>query len=52
MLVVMTALCMKIVVPTGFMIGQNYKVLTVQIYDEFAGNHAVMVASSSAPKMG
>ena len=41
LLVVITALCMKIVVPTGFMIGQNSKVLTVQICDETFGNHAV-----------
>ena len=41
LLVVMAALCMKLVVPTGFMIGQNSKVLTVQICDEFAGNNAV-----------
>ena len=41
LLVVMAALCMKIVVPTGFMIGQNSKVLTVQICDEVFGNHAV-----------
>lgn len=40
-LVVMVALCVKIVVPTGFMIGQNSKVLTVQICDEAFGNHAV-----------
>ena len=38
--VVMAALCMKIVVPTGFMIGQNSKVLTVQICNEAIGNHA------------
>ncbi|GBH31091.1 hypothetical protein MBESOW_P2352 [Sphingobium xenophagum] len=41
LLVVMAALCMKIVVPTGFMIGQKSKVLTVQICDEAFGNHAV-----------
>lgn len=41
LLVVMAALCMKIVIPTGYMIGQNSKVLTVQICDEFAGNNAV-----------
>jgi len=41
LLVVMAALCMKIVVPTGFMIGQNSKVLTVQICDDAFGNHAV-----------
>lgn len=41
LLVVIAALCMKIVVPTGFMIGQNSKVLTVQICDETFGNHAV-----------
>ena len=40
LLVVMAALCMKIVVPTGFMIGQNSKVLTVQICNEAIGNHA------------
>lgn len=31
LLVVMAALCMKILVPTGFMIGQNSTVLTVEI---------------------
>lgn len=41
LLVVLAALCMKIVVPTGFMIGQDSKVLTVQICDEAFGNHAV-----------
>ncbi len=41
LLVVMAALCMKIVVPTGFMIGQNAKVLTVQICDDAFGNHSV-----------
>jgi hypothetical protein len=40
-LVVMAALCMKVALPTGFMIGQNSKVLTVQICDEAFGNHAV-----------
>lgn len=40
-LVVIAALCMKIVVPSGYMIGQNSKVLTVQICDEISGNHAV-----------
>ena len=39
-LVVMAALCMKIVVPTGFMIGQNSKVLTVQLCTDGLG-HAV-----------
>lgn len=37
----MAALCMKVVVPTGFMIGQNSKVLTVRICEEITGNHAV-----------
>ncbi len=41
LLVVMAALCMKVVVPTGFMIGQNSKVLTVQICDDAFSNHAV-----------
>lgn len=41
LLVVMTALCMKIVVPAGFMIGQGSRVLTVQICDETIGNHAL-----------
>ncbi|WP_240959610.1 DUF2946 family protein [Novosphingobium olei] len=40
-LVVMAALCMKIIVPSGYMIGQSSKVLTVQICDEITGNHAV-----------
>ena len=37
---VMAALCMKIVVPTGFMIGQNSTVLTVQLCTDGLG-HAV-----------
>lgn len=37
---VLAALCMKIVVPTGFMIGQNSKVLTVQLCTDGLG-HAV-----------
>lgn len=40
-LVIMAALCMKVVVPNGFMIGQNPKVLTVQICDEITGNQSV-----------
>ena len=36
-LVVMAALCMKIVVPTGFMIGQNSKVLTIQLCHDGLG---------------
>ena len=38
---VLATLCMKAIVPTGFMIGQNAKVLTVQICDDAFGNHAV-----------
>ena len=38
---VLATLCMKAIVPTGFMIGQNSKVLTVQICDDAFGNHAV-----------
>lgn len=38
---VLATLCMKALVPTGFMIGQNSKVLTVQICDDAFGNHAV-----------
>lgn len=41
LVVVMAALCMKIVMPTGFMIGQNSKVLTVQICDDAVGNLVV-----------
>ena len=41
LLVVIAALCMKALVPTGFMIGQNSKVLTVQICNDTFGNHAV-----------
>lgn len=41
LLAAMAALCMKIVVPAGFMIGQDSRVLTVQICDEAIGNHAV-----------
>ena len=38
---VLATLFMKAVVPSGFMIGQNSKVLTVQICDDAFGNHAV-----------
>jgi len=41
LLVVLIALCMKIVVPTGFMISPTAKVFTVQICDDQIGNHAV-----------
>lgn len=47
---VMAALCMKIVVPTGFMIGQNSKVLTVQLCAESLG-HAV-TAKIAIPMKG
>ncbi len=49
-LVVMAALCMKIVVPTGFMIGQNSKVLTVQLCTDSLG-HAV-TAKIAIPMKG
>jgi hypothetical protein len=38
---VAAALCMKVLVPTGFMIGQGSKVLTIEICDDAFGNHAV-----------
>ncbi|MGE4305762.1 MAG: hypothetical protein AB7E24_17250 [Novosphingobium sp.] len=37
-LVVMAAICMKVVVPTGFMIGQNSKVLTIQLCHDGLGD--------------
>ena len=37
LLVVLAALCMKIVLPTGFMIVQNSKVLTVQLCTDGLG---------------
>lgn len=40
LLVVMAALCMKVIVPAGFMIGQDTRVLTVQICTDGLG-HAV-----------
>lgn len=49
-LVVMAALCMKIVVPTGFMIGQNSKILTVQLCTDGLG-HAV-TAKIAIPMKG
>lgn len=49
-LVVMAAMCMKIIVPTGFMIGQNSKVLTVQLCAESLG-HAV-TAKIAIPMKG
>lgn len=50
LLVVMAALCMKIVVPTGFMIAQNSKVLTVQLCTDDLG-HAV-TAKIAIPMKG
>ncbi|MFZ5747308.1 MAG: hypothetical protein ACOY45_06580 [Pseudomonadota bacterium] len=38
---VIVALCMKIMVPTGFMIGQNSTALTLEICDAALGNHAI-----------
>lgn len=49
-LVVIAALCMKIVVPTGFMIGQNSEVLTVQLCTDGLG-HAV-TAKIAIPMKG
>lgn len=50
LLLVMATLCMKIVVPTGFMIGQNSKVLTVQLCTNGLG-HAV-TAKIAIPMKG
>lgn len=36
-LLVMAALCMKVLVPAGFMIGQNSKVLTIQLCHDGLG---------------
>lgn len=41
LLMVVAVLCVKIVVPTGYMISQGAKVLTVQICDELTGNQTV-----------
>lgn len=41
MLVVMAALCMKIVVPTGYMIGSESRTFTVRICEDALGGHAV-----------
>lgn len=38
LIVVMAALCMKIVVPSGYMIGQNSKVFTIEICDGAFGS--------------
>ena len=38
---VLATLWMKALVPTGFMIGQNTKVLTVQICNDTSGDHTV-----------
>lgn len=40
-LVVVAALCMKIVVPTGVMVAQDSRVLTVQICNDALGDQAV-----------
>ena len=40
LMLIVAALGMKIVVPTGYMIGAGSKVLTVQICDDTQGNHA------------
>lgn len=47
---VIAALCMKIVVPTGFMIGQDSRVLTVQLCTDGLG-HAV-TAKIAIPMKG
>lgn len=39
LLVVMATLCMKIVVPTGFMVGQSSKVLTIQLCHDGLGDN-------------
>lgn len=41
LLVVMAALCMKIMIPAGYMAGQDSKVLTVKICDDAFGNQTV-----------
>ncbi len=40
LMLIVAALGMKIMVPTGYMIGADSKVLTVQICDDTQGNHA------------
>jgi hypothetical protein len=50
LLLVMAALCMKIIVPTGFMIGQDSKILTVQLCTDGLG-HAV-TAKIAIPMKG
>lgn len=47
---VMAALCMKIVVPTGYMIGQNSKVLTVQLCTDGLGQ--AVTAKIAVPTKG
>ena len=37
---VMVTLCMKVLVPTGFMISQDSKVLTIEICADALGDHA------------
>lgn len=39
MLVVFAALCMKVFVPAGYMLGQGSKVLTVQLCADASGEH-------------
>lgn len=40
-LLVVMALGMKMVVPTGYMIGQNAKILTIEMCDDSLGQHSV-----------
>jgi hypothetical protein len=40
-LLVLAALCMKSLVPTGYMIGQEGKALTVQICNDALSDHAI-----------
>lgn len=41
LMMIMAALCMKIMVPAGFMAGQDSKILTVQLCADAYGNQSV-----------
>ena len=41
LLAIMAALCLKVVVPAGFMVGQDTMVLTVEICADASGAHTV-----------
>ncbi|WP_428331824.1 DUF2946 family protein [Novosphingobium sp.] len=46
--VIALALAMKALVPAGYMIGGDAKVLTVRVCDGYADNHAIVIVAKGA----